>query len=45
MNLHGLSTTDDVIGKLLPVGDGRVVFQDGQVTTAVRTGASCCSKR
>ncbi len=38
MNLHGLSTTDDIIGKLLPVGDGGVVFQDGLVTTAVRSG-------
>lgn len=38
MNLHGLSTTDDIVGKLLPVGDGRVGFQDGLVTTAVRNG-------
>lgn len=38
MNLHGLSTTDDIIGKLLPVGQGRVAFQDGLVTTAVRCG-------
>ncbi len=38
MNLHGLSTTDDIVGKLLPVGDGRVGFQDGLVTTAVRKG-------
>lgn len=38
MNLHGLSTTDDVIGKLLPAGQGRVEFQDGLVTTAVRNG-------
>ena len=38
MNLHGLSTTDDIIGKLLPVGEGRVGFQDGLVTTAVRRG-------
>lgn len=38
MNLHGLSTTDDVIGKLLPANDGGVIFQDGQVTTAVRSG-------
>jgi MoxR-like ATPase len=38
MNLHGLSTTDEVIGKLLPVRDGGVAFQDGQVTTAVRHG-------
>jgi MoxR-like ATPase len=38
MNLHGLSTTDDVIGKLLPADNGGVVFQDGQVTTAVRSG-------
>lgn len=38
MNLHGLSTTDDIVGKLLPVGEGRVGFQDGLVTTAVRNG-------
>lgn len=38
MNLHGLSATDDVIGKLLPAGQGRVEFQDGLVTTAVRHG-------
>ncbi len=38
MNLHGLSTTDDIIGKLLPVGEGRVGFQDGLVTAAVRHG-------
>jgi hypothetical protein len=38
MNLHGLSTTDDIIGKLIPVGDGKVGFQDGLVTTAVRNG-------
>ena len=38
MNLHGLSTTDDVVGKLLPVGHGKVDFQDGLVTTAVRHG-------
>jgi cobaltochelatase CobS len=38
MNLHGLSTTDDIVGKLLPVGQGRVAFQDGLVTTAVRWG-------
>lgn len=38
MNLHGLSTTDDIIGKLLPAGSGRVMFQDGLVTTAVRRG-------
>jgi MoxR-like ATPase len=38
MNLHGLSTTDDIIGKLLPVGAGKVGFQDGLVTTAVRRG-------
>ncbi len=38
MNLHGLSTTDDVIGKLLPTSGGGVMFQDGQVTTAVRHG-------
>jgi MoxR-like ATPase len=38
MNLHGLSTTDDIVGKLLPVGQGRVGFQDGLVTTAVRSG-------
>jgi MoxR-like ATPase len=38
MNLHGLSTTDDIIGKLLPGGAGTVYFQDGLVTTAVRHG-------
>ena len=38
MNLHGLSTTDDIIGKLLPVGAGKVGFQDGLVTAAVRQG-------
>lgn len=38
MNLHGLSTTDDIVGKLLPIGNGRVGFQDGLVTTAVRKG-------
>lgn len=38
MNLHGLSTTDDIIGKLLPAGSGEVRFQDGLVTTAVREG-------
>jgi MoxR-like ATPase len=38
MNLHGLSTTDDIIGKLLPGGRGTVVFQDGLATTAVRRG-------
>ena len=38
MNLHGLSTTDDIIGKLIPAGGGRVTFQDGLVTTAVRHG-------
>ncbi|MCZ7661812.1 MAG: AAA family ATPase [Thermoleophilia bacterium] len=38
MNLHGLSTTDDIIGKLLPAGSGQVVFQDGLVTAAVRRG-------
>jgi len=38
MNLHGLSTTDDVVGKLLPAGQGTVRFQDGLVTTAVRHG-------
>lgn len=38
MNLHGLSTTDDIVGKLLPIGGGRVGFQDGLVTTAVRNG-------
>lgn len=38
MNLHGLSSTDDIIGKLLPAGQGRVGFQDGLVTTAVRRG-------
>jgi len=38
MNLHGLSTTDDIIGKLLPAGRGDVRFQDGLVTTAVRHG-------
>jgi MoxR-like ATPase len=38
MNLHGLSTTDDIIGKLLPGGGGTVYFQDGLVTTAVRHG-------
>ena len=38
MNLHGLSTTDDIIGKLLPAGQGTVTFQDGLVTTAVRGG-------
>jgi MoxR-like ATPase len=38
MNLHGLSTTDDIIGKLLPAGAGTVAFQDGLVTTAVRNG-------
>ncbi len=38
MNLHGLSTTDDIIGKLLPVGEGRVGFQDGLATAAVRKG-------
>ena len=38
MNLHGLSTTDDIIGKLIPVGSGRVGFQEGLVTTAVRNG-------
>jgi MoxR-like ATPase len=38
MNLHGLSTTDDIIGKLLPAGRGTVRFQDGLVTTAVRSG-------
>lgn len=38
MNLHGLSTTDDIIGRLLPAGHGTVTFQDGLVTTAVRRG-------
>ncbi len=38
MNLHGLSTTDDIIGRLLPAGRGTVMFQDGLVTTAVRGG-------
>ncbi|MHB8869557.1 MAG: AAA family ATPase [Thermoleophilia bacterium] len=38
MNLHGLSTTDDIIGRLLPAGRGTVAFQDGLVTTAVRSG-------
>jgi MoxR-like ATPase len=38
MNLHGLSTTDDIIGRLLPAGKGTVTFQDGLVTTAVRGG-------
>jgi MoxR-like ATPase len=38
MNLHGLSTTDDIIGKLVPSGGGAVWFQDGLVTTAVRRG-------
>ena len=38
LNLHGLSTTDDIIGKLLPAGAGEVRFQDGLVTTAVRHG-------
>lgn len=38
MNLHGLSTTDDIIGRLLPAGHGTVTFQDGLVTTAVRGG-------
>jgi MoxR-like ATPase len=38
MNLHGLSTTDDIIGKLLPAGQGTVIFQDGLVTAAVRHG-------
>jgi MoxR-like ATPase len=38
MNLHGLSTTDDIIGKLLPAGRGAVRFQDGLVTAAVRNG-------
>lgn len=38
MNLHGLSTTDDIIGRLLPAGRGTVTFQDGLVTTAVRGG-------
>lgn len=38
MNLHGLSTTDDIIGRLLPAGHGTVTFQDGLVTTAVRQG-------
>jgi MoxR-like ATPase len=38
MNLHGLSTNDDIIGKLLPAGQGTVAFQDGLVTTGVRHG-------
>jgi MoxR-like ATPase len=38
MNLHGLSTTDDIVGRLLPAGHGSVAFQDGLVTTAVRNG-------
>ncbi len=38
MNLHGLSTTDEIIGRLLPAGHGTVTFQDGLVTTAVRSG-------
>lgn len=38
MNLHGLSTTDDIVGKLIPLGQGRVGFQDGLVTAAVRQG-------
>jgi MoxR-like ATPase len=38
MNLHGLSTTDEIIGRLLPAGQGTVAFQDGLVTTAVRHG-------
>jgi MoxR-like ATPase len=38
MNLHGLSTTDDVVGKLLPSADGGIYFQDGLVTAAVREG-------
>ncbi len=38
MNLHGLSTNDDIIGKLLPAGQGTVAFQDGLVTTGVRRG-------
>lgn len=38
MNLHGLSTTDDIVGRLLPAGRGAVAFQDGLVTAAVRAG-------
>jgi MoxR-like ATPase len=38
VNLHGLTTTDDIIGKFIPAGHGRVEFQDGLATVAVRTG-------
>jgi midasin (ATPase involved in ribosome maturation) len=38
INFHGMTTSDDIIGKLLPVGEGRIEFQDGGVTECVRQG-------
>jgi MoxR-like ATPase len=38
VNFHGMTTTDDIIGKLLPTGEGRVDFVDGGVTECVRHG-------
>lgn len=38
VNFHGMTTTDDIIGKLLPAGEGKVYFQDGGVTECVRNG-------
>lgn len=45
MNLHGLSTTDDIVGKLLPVGEGRVGFQEAWSRPRCGTAASSSSKR
>lgn len=38
VNFHGMTTSDDIVGKLLPVGEGRIEFQDGGVTECVRNG-------
>jgi MoxR-like ATPase len=38
VNFHGMTTADDIIGKLLPSGEGRIDFQDGGVTECVRSG-------
>lgn len=38
VNFNGMTTTDDIIGKLLPAGNGEVKFQDGGVTECVRHG-------
>lgn len=38
VNFNGMTTTDDIIGKLLPGPDGSIIFQDGGVTECVRHG-------